>query len=136
LEPDRMASVQSSKRAAVFITSRLEQFPAEMLRLLSLGAVLGKEFDLEGIAALAGEPAGQLLTCLREAERRHVLWRDAEGTRYFFIHDKLREALLQRLSERQRRALHRITAERIESLHPDRTFDLAYHFDAAGERSR
>ena len=136
VELDRLASAQSSKRAAAFITSRLEQFPAEMLRLLSLGAVLGKEFDLEGIAALAGEPSGQVLTCLREAERRHVLWAQAEGTRYVFVHDKLRETLLERLSERQRRALHRVAAERIESLHPDRFFDLAYHFDAAGERER
>jgi two-component system sensor kinase len=52
------------------------------------------------------------------------------------VHDKLREALLQRFRDKDRKNLHRLAALRFETLHPDRTFDLAYHFDAAGEFGR
>jgi two-component system sensor kinase len=135
-EPDLMEDVQSSRRAAVFLARRLEQLSTKALRLLSIGAVLGKEFDLDAVVALAEEKQHSVISSLYEAERHHVLWADAQGTRYQFVHDKLREALLDRLSDDERRRLHLAAAERTESLAPDHKYDLAYHFDAAGEVRR
>jgi PAS domain S-box-containing protein len=136
VDSDLMADVRSSRRAAGLLSRRLERLPDETLHLLSIGAVLGKEFDLDAVRALAGHSPREVVPALHEAERRQVVWGDAEGTRYLFVHDKLREALLERMSFEERRSLHLAAAERIETLAPDHVFELAYHFDAAGDCDR
>jgi len=134
IEPVALADLQSSRRAATFLTQRLDLLPEEVRGLLSIGSVLGKEFDLDFAADLAGYDSDRAVSAMDESRRRHMIWR--EGTRCVFVHDKLREALLQRFRDKDRKNLHRLAALRFEALHPDRIFDLAYHFDAAGEFGR
>ncbi len=135
VDPDAMAHVRSSRQAASFLVRRLKRLPAESLRLLSVGAVLGKNFDLERVAALAGTHRERVAMALAEPRRRHMLWEDSRD-RYTFVHDKLREALLGLLRPEERKELHRLTAATIASSPQADPFELAYHFDAAGEYSQ
>ena len=132
VEPGAMEHVRSSRQAASFLVRRLKLLPPESLRLLSVGAVLGKTFELERVAALACTPRERVVTALVEPRRRHMLWEGRDG-RYTFVHDKLREALLGLLKPEERRELHRLAARAIAAQAPADPFELAYHFDAAGE---
>jgi signal transduction histidine kinase/tetratricopeptide (TPR) repeat protein len=132
VDPDAMAHVRSSRQAASFLVRRLKRLPADALRLLSVGAVLGKSFDLERVAALSGTHRERVAAALSEPRRRHMLWEDSRE-RYTFVHDKLREALLGLLRPEERKELHRLTARTIASSPSADPFELAYHFDAAGE---
>ncbi|WP_224248400.1 protein kinase domain-containing protein [Hyalangium gracile] len=132
VDPDAMAHVRSSRQAASFLVRRLKRLPADSLRLLSVGAVLGKVFDLERVAALSGTHRERVEAALAEPRRRHMLWEDSRD-RYTFVHDKLREALLGLLLPDERKELHRLTARAIASSPMADPFELAYHFDAAGE---
>ena len=134
--PRLLSDAQSSRRAAALLAQRLERLPPEVLRLLSAGAVLGKEFDLDFARALAGQTPSEASYAVHEARRRHIVWADPQGVRYSFLHDKLREALLERLTAAEHGALHRAAAERIETIDPERIFDLAYHFAAGGANER
>jgi signal transduction histidine kinase/tetratricopeptide (TPR) repeat protein len=139
LQPQAMAEAQSSRRAAAFLAQRLDKLPPPVLHLLSVGALLGKSFELRLAADLAGQSGGEAMAAVGEARRRHVAWIDPGGTRCTFVHDRLRDAVLERLSPAERRRLHRVAAatlERTEVPGPDRDFDLAYHFDAAGDHAR
>ncbi|HUC03883.1 MAG TPA: EAL domain-containing protein, partial [Acidimicrobiales bacterium] len=78
----------------------------------------------------------QATAALEEARRRRILWIDELQSRCSFTHDKLREILLDRLDAHERMALHKEAAELIESSDPTRIFELAYHFDQAGEGGR
>ncbi|HZI12637.1 MAG TPA: AAA family ATPase, partial [Myxococcus sp.] len=131
VQPEAMAHARSSRQAATFLVRRLRLLPPEALRMLSVGAVLGKAFDLARVAALAGTTPAQVVSALDEPRRRHMLW--ADGTRYAFVHDKLREVLLDLLTPEERRELHRLAAQAAADSVPQDSFDLAYHFDAAGE---
>ncbi|KFA88936.1 protein kinase [Archangium violaceum Cb vi76] len=132
VEPEAMAHVRSSRQAASFLVRRLKLLPPESLRLLSVGAVLGKNFDLERVASLSGTTRERVVAGLVEPRRRHMLWEGTSG-RYTFVHDKLREALLGLLKPEERRELHRLAARAIAANPPADPFELAYHFDAAGE---
>jgi diguanylate cyclase (GGDEF)-like protein/PAS domain S-box-containing protein len=136
VDPGPMGDVQTSRRAAVFLARRFELLDLDARRLLTVGAVLGKEFDLDLAVALTGQGASQVAPALTEARRRRILWIDEDDGRCSFTHDKLRETLLGRLEPAERRMLHRRAAELIERRDPDRVFELAYHFDAAGEPTR
>ena len=131
-----MGEVRTSRRAALFLLRRFELLSPGARRLLEVGAVLGKAFGLDLAVELTGQAPSEVTMALDEARRRRILWVDEGSSTCSFTHDKLREALLDRLPLAERRALHRRAAERIEVLAPDRSFELAYHFDAAGEPAR
>jgi signal transduction histidine kinase len=133
-DAELMAGAQSSREAAAFLTNRLERLEPEALRLLSAGAVLGKEFDVELAAGLIAVDAGAGVLSLQALRSRHLLWLDADGLIATFVHDKLREALLNRLSPAERRELHGRAAA-ILAEHPAgaSAYDLAFHFHAAGD---
>jgi two-component system sensor kinase len=128
-----LADVQSSRHAAAFLVRRIELLPPDVLTLLSAAAVLGKEFELDFAATLAGLTSSQAIVALDEARRRHMVWGSGADGRCAFIHDKLRLTLLEPLGPAQRRELHRRAALHLEKRDPRRIFERAYHFDAAGE---
>ncbi len=136
VDDDRLADVQTSRQAALFLTRRLELLSPATVELLSVGAVLGKEFDLHLATELCHQDAAAAAAGLEEASRRRIVWVDEGTGRARLLHDKLREALLTRLDPAHRRRLHLRAAERIEVADRDRAFELAYHFDAAGEGLR
>jgi len=131
-----MSDVQTSRRAAVFLARRFELLDPDAVRFLTVGAVLGKEFDLGLAVTLADQRAAQVTPALDDARGRRILWVDEAAGRCSFTHDKLRETLLGRLDPAERMALHRRAGDLIESLDRERVFELAYHFDAAGEHAR
>jgi two-component system sensor kinase len=131
-----LADVQSSRHAAAFLVRRIERLPPAVLRLLSAGAVVGKEFDLDLAAALVKQTPVQALAALDEARRRHIVWARTQGLRCAFVHDKLRQTLLERLRAPDRQALHREAALYMEGQGQRHLFELAYHFDAAGLSER
>jgi signal transduction histidine kinase/tetratricopeptide (TPR) repeat protein len=135
VDPDAMAHVRSSRQAASFLVRRLKRLPADSLRLLSVGAVLGKSFDLERVAALSATHRDRVAAALAEPRRRHMLWEDVRD-RYTFVHDKLREALLGLMRPEELKELHRLAARTIAESPQADPFELAYHFDAAGEYSQ
>lgn len=130
-----MTQVRTSHRAALFLLRRFELLSPPARRLLEVGAVLGKSFALDRAVELSGLAASDVSTALEEARRRRIVWVGEDGT-CSFTHDKLREGLLAQLVGSERLALHRRAAEQVEGLGLDRVFELAYHFDAAGEPAR
>jgi diguanylate cyclase (GGDEF)-like protein/PAS domain S-box-containing protein len=136
VDAERLRAAQTSRRAALFLARRFDLLGPDALALLTVGAVLGKEFDLGLAASLTGQDASTVTRGLDEARRRRILWLDEGESRCSFTHDKLRETLLGRLTADERVALHRRAAEEIEAADPERIFELAYHFDAAGELQR
>ncbi len=136
VEPLALADISSSRHAAEFLARRLKLLPAPVVRLLTVGALLGKEFDLPIAANLAHQPSPEAIDALDEARRRHLVWVKALDGKCVFVHDKLRETLLDNLSADDRRELHRQAALFLEAHDSERHFELAYHFDAAGDSER
>jgi two-component system sensor kinase len=134
-----LAEAQSSRRVAVMLARRLDTLPPPLLHLLSVGALLGRSFELKLAADLAGLSATQAIAGVTDARRRRLVWIDSVGSRCTFVHDRLRDAVLERLAPAERRRLHALAAstlERSAGRGVDLEFDLAYHYDAAGEHAR
>ena len=64
VEPLAMADLQSSRHAAAFLARRIELLPEATIKLLSVGAVLGKEFDLFTASKLARQTSAQAIVNL------------------------------------------------------------------------
>ncbi|HWM85707.1 MAG TPA: ATP-binding protein [Kofleriaceae bacterium] len=124
-----------SNRRADLIAARISRLRAPSRRLLAVGALLGRSFDAALAAELAGIEPAEAVRAIQEL-RGALIWIDAAGSRCTFPHDRIREALLEQLPEPERRALHLQAAQRLEARGRDGDFDLAYHYDAAGEPAR
>ena len=131
----RLSEAQTARRSAAFLVRRLELLGPEALALLSVGAVLGKTFDVDVATRIAG-PESDAAAILDDARRRRLVWLSQDGASCTFFHDKIRESLLARLGDEQRGLLHGQAADALlaqgTAPNEDRVFDLAYHLDAAG----
>ncbi len=127
--------LMSSSESAAILSRRLDRLASETLAILSTGALLGRRFDPTIAAELMGLEPAAATSLLAEALDRHILWREAGGL-VVFAHDRLRAELLSRIPAERQRALHREMALRIEASDPGRVFDLAHHFDAAGDAEK
>ncbi len=136
VDPEQVADISASHEAGIFLAHRIDLLPSECRQLLAVGAVLGKEFDLELAIRLSDLTGSTAVAGLNEARERHLLWVRHDGTRCVFVHDRIREALLASLQPTHCAELHLKIANRIEETCPDAVFDLAHHFHAAGQSER
>ncbi|HEU4439311.1 MAG TPA: alpha/beta fold hydrolase [Methylomirabilota bacterium] len=127
------------RRAREVIGRRLERLAADARSLLTVAALIGREFDfalLRHASELGDEAAAR---GVEELVRRRVL--TAVGERLGFTHERLREAASAEVPSWRRAPLHRRIAEAIEALHADRLPDfweaLADHWERgeAGARA-
>lgn len=127
---------------AELIDDRLERLDPSTRELVSLAAALGRTFDLETLARVAGQAAPDLLGSLERLERYGMLrgaTREGENLLYDFAHDLIRRQAYARLSGPRRTLVHRqITHALAELPDPDGTFagDVAHHAALAGDLQR
>lgn len=126
-------NLQSSKKAAEVLTRRIEWLPDETSHLLTLGAVLGKEFNLDAIASISNMRVVDAVRCLNHARERNLIRARADGTHYQFVHDQIRFALMERASAELLKDLHLQIAVYFESEHPDQISTISYHYDRADQ---
>ena len=120
------------------IGRRLGTLSEECNRVLTLAAVLGREFRLGELRQLADLDTARLLEVLHEAVDARIVapvTRGAGGraaTRYAFAHALIRETLYEELTAPMRLRLHQRAGEVVEEAHaPDRApvlAELAHHF--------
>lgn len=130
--PAALADLQSSHEAASLLTRRIELLPAETICLLSVGALIGKEFSLDMAASLAEMSISDAVRALRHARDRCLIWERADGGQFVFLHDQIRSSLLRRLPAEERIEIHGKAAAYLRKYIPSRTSEIAYHLDEAG----
>lgn len=128
-----MADASSSSQAGTFLARRLELLPEDTIHFLSIGAILGKQFELQTAQSLSKLTAAQAIKALDEVRLRQLVWIRPDGAECVFFHDKIRSALLERLPEEKLRENHHIAAGYLLENFPERVAGIAYHFDEADD---
>ena len=120
---------------------RLERLDERARTLLPWAATLGHSFALETLGAVSGSGPEELLRGVEELERRGVLKVAAAGPSQFgydFVHDLVRRAAYQTLSEPRRRLCHARAAQVLwEQVERDASLgsDVAHHAALAGNHA-
>ncbi|HMP77897.1 MAG TPA: AAA family ATPase, partial [Pirellulaceae bacterium] len=131
VDPDKLSGLQASSSAATVLLNRLEQLPNGVLKQLTTAAVVGKEFQERTIAELSGFSYQASKDNLEIARSQRLIWTMPDG-RLAFVHDKIRETLLDRLTTDERQQYHLRYAQYLQQTNNEHPFELAYHFYAAG----
>jgi class 3 adenylate cyclase/tetratricopeptide (TPR) repeat protein len=106
------------------IAARLDGLSEAERRLLQDGAVVGKTFTRDAVAALSGLSAGEAEPLLASLVRKEVLGlqadpRSPEHGQYGFLQDLVRRVAYETLSRKERRARHLAAAAHLEAVFPD-----------------
>ncbi len=118
------------------IRRRVADLPEDARRLLSVAAVIGREFRVSLLSRVGERDPETVLESLESAERAGVILPlpGATGT-LRFSHALVQETLYTGLSTRERLVLHRQVGEALEEQHAlsldPRLAELAFHFAAA-----
>lgn len=132
IDEENLENLQMSGESAEILKLRLTRLPLESQRLLAVGAVLGKEFDIETAAHLANVEFETAIHRLAAARALHLIWEKAADGLCRFSHDQIREAVLATVSPGDLAGIHKLAGEHILETAPHRNFEIADHFDAAG----
>lgn len=119
------------------IAARLDRLHDASKRVAQTAAVIGREFDLEILAAVHDEPLvlDAALDDLRQRELVRVRERRASAA-YIFKHTLTQETAYESLLLRRRREIHRRVAECLEQRRPDHVNDIARHYLEGQEPAR
>lgn len=136
LEGDGPTDLPVAVRQA--ITRRLRGLGPDEREVLSLGAVLGREFQFAPLEALCGLDERSLFRALDAASDAHLV-SEVEGG-YVFAHPLLREVVYLRIPAARRALLHERAGLLLETFYgeaaPVHAVELAYHFQNAGRVHR
>jgi class 3 adenylate cyclase/tetratricopeptide (TPR) repeat protein len=114
---------------------RLSRLPEGVDRILAVAAVAGLEFEPAVVASAGGCDDDDLFAALEAAAAARLVVEVTGGVRFRFSHALVRATLYEEMSGPRRVALHRKTAEAIESLHGRNLDDylpaLAHHWARA-----
>ena len=105
--------------------------------LLTLAAVLGREFDLNALTRASGRERAAVLELLDEAMQARVV-SDVPGAigRLRFAHALIRDAAYHRVGAIRRVELHRRVGEALEAIDETGLAELALHFSAAADTTK
>ncbi|WP_434443884.1 BTAD domain-containing putative transcriptional regulator [Lentzea sp. E54] len=109
---------------------RLARLPAQPRRVLRQASVLGRDVEVDLLAALAGE---DVLDALDLAVEAGFVVEVASG-RARFTHALVRDTVYEDVSLTRRARWHAAVASALESLRPDDVQVLAHHYLLAGAR--
>jgi tetratricopeptide (TPR) repeat protein len=124
------------------IGKRLTRLSVECNRLLSVAAVIGREFRLKVLQRVAGVAEDELITALDEAKRAAVVEERsavAAAVTYRFAHAFFRQTLYEEIIAPRRIRLHQQVAKSLEELYASRleehATELAEHFSHSSDVS-
>jgi class 3 adenylate cyclase/KaiC/GvpD/RAD55 family RecA-like ATPase len=127
-EPDRVTIPEGVRDV---IGRRLSRLPAAANDVLSMAAVLGRDFDVELLLAVSDTTEPEALDALDQSVRARLL-EETGVDEYRFAHALVRTTLYDALSATRRRRLHRRVADVLETIRPDDVRALAHHCTEAG----
>ncbi|HVS68033.1 MAG TPA: AAA family ATPase [Mycobacteriales bacterium] len=110
---------------------RLGRLSETANRMLSVAAVIGRDFDLELLAQVSDIDDNALLDALDEASRARII-EETGPDRFRFFHAMVKETLYGELTSARRRRAHQTVLEVLEKLRPYDAVALAYHAVEAG----
>ncbi|HSH05717.1 MAG TPA: AAA family ATPase [Anaerolineae bacterium] len=139
VDTDGIEKLKLANNVVDLVIRRLEEVSHNTRRVLMVAAAIGAQFSLTLLAKVSEQDDEDLGRALDSASTHNLVEITPEGD-YIFVHERIREALLNELEADNRRDLHQRIAEEldtleIDSLGADQVYMLARQY-ALGDVSK
>jgi DNA-binding SARP family transcriptional activator/tetratricopeptide (TPR) repeat protein len=138
LTTDALRVVELPETVRDVIRQRVVRLGLSTQHVLRMAAVVGREFDVEVVAAVSETSTIDVIEILERAEFASLVHEISDGSgRYTFTHALIDQTLYKDLGTARSRIAHRQIGETLERLRSDggevRISELAYHWMAGGK---
>lgn len=128
--------LQLPRSIQIAIHRRLDRLAPEARQLVTLASVAGRRFDFDLLQALSGVDEPTLVAVIRRLIDLQLVIEETPDV-FVFRHALTQQAVYSELLGRERKQLHRATADALLRLRPElatsRPGDLAHHYSVAEE---
>jgi hypothetical protein len=135
--PDHSLGFRVPEGAREVVERRLSPLPNDVVKVLAIASVIGREFDISTLQEICDTPMEPLLDTLGEATKARIVREVGALGRYAFAHVLIRETLYESLASGERMRLHRLIGEVLEERYRDdldsNLDQLAHHFFKAAQ---
>lgn len=109
------------------LAARIDRLPPELRQLLHIAAVIGRRFAIRVVAEVLGSTAEKLTNSIDLLVDRELLRRDRTNPNGYlrFRHALVHEVVYSTTLQTERRRLHGVVGETLETLYPSRREELA-----------
>lgn len=130
--PDHSLGFRVPEGARDVVERRLSPLPEDVVKVLAIASVIGREFDVATLQEVCETGMEPLLDTLGDAGKARIVREVGALGRYAFTHVLIRETLYESLASGERMRLHRLIGEVLEERHRDNLEShlevLAHHF--------
>ncbi|MBN1899679.1 MAG: protein kinase, partial [Spirochaetes bacterium] len=137
---ERIEKLKVSANIVDMMLQRIKDLPEDVDRLLRIGSVIGKEFEMLLLYGLMGKDQEDIVSLVDRAIERQLLERSLERGKVVFVHDRIKEAFYAKMGDKERIHNHLKVARTIEEVYKGREkdviFDMAHHFIAGGDKEK
>ncbi|MEL6107840.1 MAG: AAA family ATPase, partial [Planctomycetota bacterium] len=131
VDSDQLKNFQTAGRSGELLAKRLQNLPEKGKRFLRAAAVIGSEFNLTAVARLSRMELPDAHAMLADVRRQRLIWAKPNGS-HAFVHDRIRDSVLEQIRPETRQRMHGRFGKYLAETHPDESYQLAYHYHAAG----
>jgi predicted ATPase len=130
----KVSELEIPQSIRVAIQSRVGNLPVEAQEVLTLAAVIGRQFDYELLAASSELDEDYLIASIEKAGRAQLIEETSaeHGGTYNYTHALIPSILKESPSVPRRRRYHRVVLSALEALRPADLESLAYHAIESG----
>nr|WP_246401981.1 AfsR/SARP family transcriptional regulator [Jiangella mangrovi] len=115
------------------IDRRISRLPRQTRELMRTGSVIGRDLDVELLAAVADRPTPEVMAALEPAVATGMLHEPPHGHDYRFAHTLVRDTLYWGMSRLERARTHLAVGTCLEWRPGVDPVELAHHFAAAAK---
>jgi predicted ATPase len=132
--PPNMDELEIPQSVRVAIQTRVARLPDAYQGVLSMAAILGREFEFDALVEASDADEDAVIDALEAAEDAQLIEETggADEDRFVFVHALIPGALLDGVRKLRRRKLHKRAAAAIKQLRPNDYEALAHHYFEAG----
>ncbi|MFH2034255.1 MAG: protein kinase [Candidatus Margulisiibacteriota bacterium] len=134
----KLDEVSVPKSVLSFLLDRLDSLQEGTWEVLKLASVWGRRFNARDLLKVFGGEKIKVEKALEEGVAHHVLWKVYEKgfEKFNFSHDKIQGYLYDKISDEDRKVLHRRVGQYLEKLPQKGTVidEIARHYILAGDQ--
>ncbi|RGU95764.1 response regulator [Clostridium sp. AF15-17LB] len=139
-EEAKIQALPAQENVVDFLAENLDQFSEDTLSLLPFGACIGQSFSVEDLAAVSGQPEGEINRRLVVAVGQEAIYpieknvKTGRQSRFQFAHDRFQQVFYTILTPQERMQVHYQIANRYEKRAvstgdmDERLFEIADHY--------
>ena len=137
---EKINSIRISNNIIDLVIKRIDDLTEDQNKLLCVSSIIGREFKVDLLYDLLEFEEEKTIRLIDELMMVQLIEKSKEKGKVIFVHDRIREAFLEKIGKAESKKIHLEIANAMETSHRDRiddvVFDLAYHFTEGGDKER